>query len=204
MKQELCRIRPESAWIIQANLRDIESLEEMLRTAIDQAGRLDGLINNASAFFPTPLASGAEREWDELMAVNLKAPWFLSTAAAPFLEKTRGTIINIIDIYAQHPLRDYAAYCASKSGLVSITRSLAQELAPHVRVNAIAPGAILWPENDDNLDARQQLIARTPLKRMGDPQDIARTAHFLISSADFITGQMINVDGGRTSAFLEP
>ncbi len=204
LQQELCRIRPESAGIIQANLREVSSLEEMLRVAVDQAGRLDGLINNASAFFPTPLASGTEQEWDELMEVNLKAPWFLSRAAAPFLEKTKGTIINIIDIYAQSPLSHYAAYCASKAGLASITRSLAQELGPDVRVNAIAPGAILWPENNDDPDARRQLIARTPLKRTGDPQDIARTAHFLICGSDFITGQMINVDGGRTNAFLDP
>ncbi len=204
LEQELCRIRPESASIIQADLRDVSSLEEMLRAAIDQAGRLDGLINNASAFFPTPLASCSEQEWDELMDVNLKAPYFLSRAAAPFLEKTKGTIINIIDIYAQHPLLHYAAYCASKAGLASITRSLAQELGPDVRVNAIAPGAILWPKNNDDLDARRQLIARTPLKRIGDPQDIARTAHFLISCSDFITGQTINVDGGRANAFLDP
>ncbi len=204
LKQELCRIRPGSASIIQANLRDVSSLEEMLRAAIGQSGRLDGLINNASTFFSTPLASCAEREWDELMDVNLKAPWFLSRAAAPFLEKTRGTIINIIDIYARHPLLHYAAYCASKAGLVSITRSLAQELGPDVRVNAIAPGAILWPENNDDMDARRQLIARTPLKRVGDPRDIARTAHFLISGSDFITGQTINVDGGRADAFLDP
>ncbi len=204
LKQELCRVRPESASTVQANLRDVESLEEMLCAAIDQTGRLDGLINNASAFFPTPLASCAEREWDELMDVNLKAPWFLSRAAAPFLEKTRGAIINIIDIYAQRPLLHYAAYCASKAGLVSITRSLAQELGPDVRVNAIAPGAILWPENNDDPDARRQLIDRTPLKRTGDPQDIARTAHFLICGSDFITGQTINVDGGRANAFLDP
>ena len=146
LKQELCQIRPESASIIQADLRNIPGLEEMLRATIDKSGRLDGLINNASAFFPTPLASCVEREWDELMDVNLKAPWFLSRVAAPFLKKTRGAIINITDIYAQRPLLNYAAYCASKAGLVSITQALAQELGPDVRVNAIAPGAILWPE----------------------------------------------------------
>ena len=201
LQQELCRIRPESASIIQADLRNISSLEEMLRVTIDKSGRLDGLINNASAFFPTTLVSCVEREWDELMDVNLKAPWFLSRAAAPFLEKTKGTIINITDIYAQRPLLDYAVYCASKAGLASITRSLAQELGPDVRVNAIAPGAILWPESEDDLNARQQLISQTPLKRIGDPHDIARTAHFLISCSDFITGQTINVDGGRAGAF---
>ena len=204
LRRELCRIRPASAFIIQADLGNISGLEGMLHTAVDQAGRLDGLINNASTFFATPLASCNERQWDELMDINLKAPYFLSRAAAPFLEKTKGTIINITDIYAQHPLPAYAAYCASKAGLVSITRSLAQELGPDVRVNAIAPGAILWPENNDDADARQQLISRTPLQRIGDPGDIARTAHFLISHSDFITGQIIDVDGGRASAFLHP
>ncbi len=204
LQQELCRVRSASALIIQADLANIPGLEEMLRAAVDQSGRLDGLINNASAFFATPLASCVERQWDELMDVNLKAPWFLSRAAAPFLARTKGAIINITDIYAQHPLPGYAAYCASKAGLMSITRSLAQELGPNVRVNAIAPGAILWPEHNDDRDARRQLIARTPLKRIGDPRDIAKTAHFLISHADFITGEIISVDGGRASAFLHP
>ena len=145
-------------------------------------------------------ASCSEREWDELMDVNLKAPYFLSRAAAPFLKKTKGAIVNITDIYAQRPLLDYSAYCASKAGLVSVTQSLAKELGPDVRVNAIAPGAILWPKNDNDQNARQQIISQTPLKRIGDPQDIARTAHFLISSSDFISGQTITVDGGRTGA----
>ncbi len=200
LKHELCHVRPDSASIIQADLRKISSLGGMLRETIDRSGRLDGLINNASAFFPTPLASCSEQEWDELMDVNLKAPYFLSKAAAPFLKKTKGAIVNITDIYAQRPLLDYSAYCASKAGLVSVTLSLAKELGPDVRVNAIAPGAILWPENDNDQNARQQIISRTPLKRIGDPQDIARTAHFLISSSDFISGQTITVDGGRTGA----
>ncbi|MGI9311463.1 MAG: SDR family oxidoreductase, partial [bacterium] len=159
----------------------------------------DALINNASLFFPTPLRSADEEQWRRMMDTNLKAPFFLSQAAAPYLKKTRGAIINITDIYADRPLLAHALYCASKAGLWSLTRSLAQELGPEIRVNAIAPGAILWPEHDTDELAHQRMVSRTPLKSAGDADDIAGTVQFLLADAPFVTGQMIRVDGGRTA-----
>jgi pteridine reductase len=161
-------------------------------------GRLDVLINNASAFFPTPPCETGEQQWNTLLDTNLKAPFFLSQAAAPHLDKTQGSIINLIDIYAERPVQSHAVYCATKAGLASLTRSFAQSLAPEVRVNGIAPGAILWPENQHDEVAQKRLISRTPLRRAGDPQDIADAALFLIQGAPYITGQILTVDGGRT------
>ncbi len=191
--------RPDSAFLVQADLGEPQVCAQTIADSIDQAGRLDCLVNNASAFFPTPIDTADEKDWETLMGANLKAPLFLSQAALPHLRKTEGCIINLIDIYANRPLRDHPIYIASKAGLAALTRSLAIDAAP-VRVNGIAPGAILWPENigGDSEDGKQRLIARTPLKRLGKPSDIAKTALFLAKDAPFITGQIISVDGGRS------
>ena len=161
-------------------------------------GRVDALINNASAFFPTPMGEVTNDHWEALMGVNLKAPFFLSQACAKALASAHGAIINLTDIYADRPLPHHPVYSASKAGLVALTRSLAQELGPDVRVNAVAPGAIIWPESGDSEENQNEILRRTPLGRLGDPQDIADTVKFLLCDAPFITGQIINVDGGRS------
>ncbi|WP_423908435.1 pteridine reductase [Candidatus Spongiihabitans sp.] len=198
IRSELCEIRPDSVRLIQGNLGDIAKVKYLIREAVNALGQLDALVNNASAFFPTPIASSKESQWQTIMDTNLKAPYFLSQAVAPYLKKQNGCIINITDIYAQRPLLDYAIYSASKAGLVSLTKSLANELGPEIRVNAIAPGAILWPENDTDEISHQRMISKTPLKRAGEPEDIAKTIHFLLANSNYITGQVINVDGGRS------
>jgi pteridine reductase len=198
IQSELNEIRPGSVKLIQGDLRDIASVKLLIREIINELGRLDALINNASAFFPTPIATSREIQWEIIMDTNLKAPYFLSQAVAPYLKKQGGSIINITDIYAETPLLEHAMYSASKAGLVSLTKSLACELAPEIRVNAVAPGVILWPENDTDDVSHQRMISNTPLKRAGEPEDIAKVIHFLLTNSNFITGQVINVDGGRT------
>jgi len=198
IESELCEIRPDSVKLIQGDLRDIASVKLIIREVVNQLGQLDALVNNASAFFPTPVSSSRESQWETIMDTNLKAPYFLSQTVAPYLKKQRGSIINITDIYAENPLLEHAIYSALKAGLASLTKSLALELGPEIRVNAVAPGAILWPEYDTDEISHQRMISNTPLKRAGEPEDIAKAIHFLITSADYITGQMINVDGGRT------
>lgn len=198
LQEKLNARREQSCILMQCDLLQTNKLKPLIDECVRQAGRLDVLINNASAFYPTPIGETDQRQWDTLLDSNLKAPFFLSQAAAPQLRKTRGCIINLVDIYAERPLGDHAAYCASKAGLLSLTRSFAQQLAPHVRVNGISPGAILWPENQHNDIAQQRLLSRVPLKRTGRPQDIAETALFLIRSSPYITGHIIPVDGGRT------
>lgn len=198
IRSQLCQIRPDSVHLIQGDLRDIAKMKHLVRQAVNALGQLDALVNNASAFFPTPIASSKESQWQTIMDTNLKAPYFLSQVAAPYLKKQNGCIINITDIYAQQPLLEHAIYSASKAGLVSLTKSLATELGPEIRVNAVAPGAILWPENDTDEIGHQRMISRTPLKRIGEPDDIAKTIHFLLANSDYITGQVINVDGGRS------
>jgi pteridine reductase len=198
LQEKLNYQRKQSCILIQGDLTEFNKLKSLVEETVRQMGRLDVLINNASSFFATPLNHSSEKDWDALLNVNLKAPYFLSQAAAPHLAKHTGCIINLIDIYADRPLQDHPIYCASKAGLASLTRSFAQSLAP-VRVNGIAPGAILWPEQQQDEIAQQRLLSRTPLKRLGDPQDIANTTLFLIQSAPYLTGQIINIDGGRTT-----
>ena len=198
LRAELCEKRPESVLLIRGDLTEIAKVKNLVRQCAAELGRLDALINNASVFLPTPIRSADEDRWQQIMDTNLKAPFFLSQAAAPYLKKTRGAIINITDIYVHRPLPEHAIYCAAKAGLWSLTQSLAQELSPEVRVNAVAPGAIIWPEHDTDELSHQRLVSRTPLKSIGDADDIARVVKFLLSDAGFITGQMINVDGGRT------
>jgi pteridine reductase len=158
------------------------------------------LINNASSFFPTPLGTIDSAAWDDLIGSNLKAPLFLTQAAAPYLKAAHGAVVNITDIHAERPLAGYPVYCAAKAGLLGLTRALAVELAPEVRVNAVAPGPILWPE-DGAFDGRtrDQIVSHTLLKRSGAPQDIARAVRYLLQDASYVTGQVINVDGGRTA-----
>ena len=197
---ELNTARPYSAACVQADLLDIESLPRLVADTIARFGRLDGLVNNASSFYPTPLGSIDLAAWDDLVGSNLKAPLFLTQAAAPHLLAARGAVVNITDIHAERPLAAYPLYCAAKAGLLGLTRALAIELGPRVRVNAVAPGPILWPEGsgfDDS--AREEIVAHTLLQRAGCPQDIARAVRYLLLDAAYVTGQVINVDGGRTA-----
>ncbi len=198
---ELNDKRPKSAATIRADLLDVENLGALVEFALRHFGTLDVLVNNASTFYPTKIGEITPAAWDDLMGTNLKVPLFLSQAAAPALRKSNGLILNIVDIHALRPLRDYPVYCAAKAGLQMITRSLAKELGPEIRVNGISPGPVLWPEGPSDEKARAKIIERTVLKRMGTPEDIARTALFFAASAPFITGQILAVDGGRSVAW---
>jgi len=199
LASKLNATRADSCSLIQGDLHQEECLENLVQTAVKQFGSLDALINNASSFYPTPIETINNDHWHDLMGSNLKAPLFLAKHAAAELRKSKGCIINIIDIYAQKPLSNHPIYCAAKAGLSSATLSLANDLAPEIRVNGIAPGAILWPENDNSEITQTDLLKRVPLARLGEPQDIAKTAKFLICDAPYITGQIIAVDGGRTT-----
>jgi pteridine reductase len=200
LQAELNQIRPGSVMLAQADLLDIARLPGLIDETVRNFGRLDALVNNASSFFPTPLGEITEKAWDDLIGSNLKAPLFLSQAAAPELKKQFGCIVNIVDIHAEWPLKRYVVYNSAKGGLAALTRSLAQELGPEIRVNGVSPGPILWPENGEWKEkaARRHIIERTLLKRTGEPDDIARTVVFLIAEAPYITGQIIAVDGGRS------
>jgi pteridine reductase len=200
LESELNQIRPDSVALVQADLLDISQIPRLISQTIQKFGKLDALINNASSFFATPVGAVTEAGWDDLIGSNLKAPLFLSQEAAPHLKNQLGCIVNIVDIHADRPLKNYVIYSSAKAGLSSLTRSLALELAPDIRVNGVSPGPILWPENDEwkDLSVRQSIISKTLLKRMGEPDDIARTVLFLIADAPYITGQIIAVDGGRS------
>lgn len=198
LQKELNDIRPESVILAQADLLEINKLPSLVREAAEAWGRLDILINNASNFYPTPIGTIDEKAWNDLMGSNLKGPLFLSQAAAPYLKKQCGCIVNMVDIHADRPLKEHPVYCMAKAGLAMMTRSLAGELGPEIRVNGIAPGAILWPENDIDEVTKQRIVSRTFLKRQGEPTDIARTILFLVRDANYITGQVIPVDGGRS------
>jgi pteridine reductase len=198
LQAELNHQRKDSVALIQADLLDIAKLPAMVEQTAQSFGRLDALVNNASSFFQTPVGEITAAAWEDLIGTNLRAPLFLSQAAAPALKKSQGAIVNITDIHAERPLKNYVVYSVAKAGLVGLTRSLARELAPEVRVNAIAPGPILWPD-DETFDelSRQRIISHTPLKREGTPEDIAKAVHFLLAEATYVTGETINVDGGR-------
>jgi pteridine reductase len=200
---ELNAHRPHSAAAHGLDLSDTDGLEALVGAALQAYGRLDGLINNASGFFPTPLGTITTAQWDDLMASNLKAPLFLAQAAAPELKKTRGAIVNIIDIHAERPLKQYVVYSAAKAGLAGLTRSLALELAPEVRVNGVSPGAIKWPDDSTNSGQfgpaeRARILAATPLGREGGEDEIAKAVAFLLDGPSYITGQILAVDGGRS------
>jgi pteridine reductase len=170
----------------------------LIAAASEFRQRLDLLVNNASSFYPTPLVEADESAWDDLIGSNLKAPFFLSQSAAPLIKASGGCIINLVDIHAERPLKDHPIYSIAKAGNAMLVKSLARELGPDIRVNGVAPGAILWPEQGLEEAARQEILDRTALKRPGTPEDIARTLLFLVRDAPYITGQIIAVDGGRT------
>jgi pteridine reductase len=194
-------LRANSAALFQADLLDLAKLPALCEFTVQTFGGLDVLINNASTFYPTPIGKITPEAWDDLTGSNLKVPLFLSQAAAPALRESRGLIINLVDIHALRPLRHHTVYCAAKAGLHMLTRSLAKELGPEIRVNGISPGPVLWPENQGDTSGRAKIIERTILKRMGTPEDIARTALFFAASAPFVTGQVLAVDGGRSVAW---
>ena len=200
LEQELNALRPKSAAVFKADLLDLQALPQLVQKIIQKFGRLDALVNNASSFYATPLQEVNEQQWHDLLGTNLQAPLFLAQAAATELRQRHGAIVNIADIHADRPLQGHLLYSMAKAGLVALTRGLAQELAPHVRVNAISPGVIIWPENAawQDEEQRQKIIAHTLLKREGEPDDIARTVQFLLNNAPYITGQIIAVDGGRS------
>ena len=200
LQAELNEIRADSVALVQADLLNMANLPALVHDTVQRFERLDVLINNASSFFPTPVGEITEATWDDLMGTNLKTPLFLSQAAAPHLRKTEGCIVNIVDIHSDRPMKNYTVYSTAKGGLVSLTRALARELGPEVRVNGVSPGAILWPEDEGWSDAlaRQRIVNTTLLKRTGEPDDIARTVRFLVDDAPYITGQIIAVDGGRS------
>ena len=200
LQAELNAIRAGSVILIQADLLDCDSFPNIIQTTLASFGRIDVLVNNASSFYASPIGSITENNWLDLMGTNLKAPLFLAQAAAQELRHRSGCIVNITDIHAERPMKNYVIYSVAKAGLVGLTRSLARELGPEVRVNAVAPGPIIWPEDLPELDevSRQRIISHTILKHAGDPADIAQAVYYLAADAGYVTGQVINVDGGRS------
>lgn len=199
LEAEFNAARGGSAWRVKADLLANAAPQLLVRTAVEQFGRLDLLVNNASSFFPTAVGEIEDRNWEDLIGTNVKAPLLLSQAAAPELARARGSIVNIVDIHADRPLKGYVVYTIAKAGLAALTRSLAMELAPQVRVNGVSPGAIAWPEDGQFPDAvRKHIIEDTLLGRLGEPEDIARAVEYLAAGAPYVTGQIIAVDGGRS------
>ncbi|RAN75229.1 pteridine reductase [Bacillus sp. SRB_336] len=198
LADELEQQRHGSTLLLQAELAELPALPRMVEQLLAHYGRLDALVNNASAFYPTVLGAATAQQWNELFASNAQAPFFLSQAAIPALREARGSIVNMIDIYAERPLAGHALYCMAKAALAAMTRSLALELGPQIRVNGVAPGAVMWPSDGKPYDDQQALLARTPLQRAGTPDDVAGAILWLLRDAPFVTGQIIRVDGGRT------
>ncbi|MHB1272829.1 MAG: pteridine reductase [Rhodanobacter sp.] len=198
LADELEHRRRGSTLLLQAELAELSALPGVIERLLAHYGRLDALINNASAFHATPLGTATPAQWDELFASNAQAPFFLSQAAIPALRQAQGGIVNLLDIYAERPLAEHPLYCMAKAALSAMTRSLALDLAPAVRVNGVAPGAVLWPSDGKACDDQQALLARTPLQRAGTPEDVAGAVLWLLRDAPFVTGQIIRVDGGRT------
>ena len=200
LQKQLNELRPHSTSLFQADLLDLPALPQLVNKVISHYGQLDALVNNASSFYATQLADINESQWHDLLGTNLKAPLFLAQAAAAELRRRHGCIVNIADIHAERPMHGHLLYSVAKAGLVALTRGLAQEMAPQVRVNAVAPGVIVWPESADWMDEeqRRRIVAHTLLKREGEPDDIAGAVAFLIADAPYVTGQVIAVDGGRS------
>ncbi len=198
LQDELNGLRADSAEIFQADLGDTSVCQPLIDGVARWAGGLDILVNNASSFYPTPLGTVTESQWDDLVGSNLKAPLFLSQEALPHLKERSGSIVNIVDIHARRPLKDHVVYGPAKAGLAMLTLSLAKDLAPEVRVNGISPGAILWPENGMTDEVRQKIVEQIPLARAGSPADIADCVLYLVRDAGYVTGQIIAVDGGRS------
>ncbi len=202
LQTEMNQARPQSVQLVSGDLlAGADFLRHLVSETVKAFGRVDVLVNNASSFYPTPLEEATEKQWENLIGTNLKTPFFLAQAAAPHLKAAQGCIVNMADIYGDLPLKRYPIYSAAKAGVIMLTRSLARELGPEVRVNAIAPGAIMWPEDGLDDAAKKRVIARTVLKRTGVPEDVSRAVLFLIADGGYITGQVIRVDGGR-SIFL--
>ncbi len=202
LARELNALRADSAALVKADLLQRDTPQALVKATLQAFGRIDALINNASSFYATPVGRINQKAWDDLIGTNLKAPLFLAQAAAAELKKRRGCIINIIDIHAELPLPDYVVYTVAKGGLLALTRSLARELAPAVRVNGVSPGPITWPDTSiwKSAATRKRIIARTLLKRVGEPDDIAKAVEYLLGAAPYVTGQVIAVDGGRSIA----
>jgi pteridine reductase len=197
---ELEATRPGSTLVLQADLDRMEALPALVAQTVERFGRLDALVNNASTFHPTPVGATTPAQWDALFSSNARAPFFLAQAAAPHLVAANGAIVNLVDIYAERPLRQHTVYCMAKAALLMMTRSLAIELGPSVRVNAVAPGAILWPEDDSNTAAQEAMLGRTPLARTGTPEEVAEAVRWLLQDASYSTGQVLDLDGGRMLA----
>ena len=197
LQAELEKTRPGSCLLLQADLGQFDRLPELVAQTVGHYGRIDALVNNASAFYPTPIGSATAAMWDELFASNARAPFFLSQAAAPHLKKSGGAIVNLVDFYAERPLKNHTVYVMAKAALAMMTLSLAKELAPEVRVNGVAPGAVLWPEAGKSYADQETLIANTALQRAGTPDDVAEAVRWLLVDARYTTGQIIRVDGGR-------
>ena len=197
---ELERVRPGSTVRLQADLAEFDRLPELVAQTVGRFGRLDALVNNASGFFPTPVGEATPAQWDALFATNARAPLFLSQAAAPHLARNGGAIVNLTDLYGERPLAGHSIYCMAKAALLMATKSLALELGPEVRVNAVSPGAILWPEDGGDDAARRAMLQRTPLARTGTPEEVAEAVRWLLQDATYCTGQVIHLDGGRRLA----
>jgi pteridine reductase len=195
---ELNSSRAGSAIAVGGDIRDIAAVERVVTEVTAHAGRLDILVNNASSFYPTPLGTITNEAWHDVIDSNLKAPLFLAQAALPHLQAARGVIVNIVDIHAQRPLRHYVVYGAAKAGLAMLTRALAKDLGPDIRVNGVAPGAILWPESGVSESVQQTILKQVPLKRTGSPEDIASAVLYFVRDATYVTGQILAVDGGRS------
>ena len=189
--------RPGSTLTLQADLEAFDRLPELVARTVGHFGRLDSLVNNASGFFPTPFGDATPAQWDALFGVNLRAPFFLAQAAAPHLAKAGGAIVNLADVHGERPLEGHAIYGMSKAALLYMTRALALELAPSVRVNAVAPGAILWPEEGKDQSGKDALLARTPLSRIGTVEEVAEAVRWLLRDASYMTGEVLHIDGGR-------
>ena len=199
LQVELNARRADSVALAQADLLKTAACSQLVKAALKHFGQLDAVVNNASSFYPTAIGEITEQAWDDLVGTNLKAPLFLAQAAAPELRKQHGCIVNLVDIHAELPMRNHAVYTAAKGGLAALTRALARDLGPEIRVNGIAPGTILWPDDETWRDelSRQRIINQTALKRIGEPDDIAKAVQFLLADAPYVTGQILAVDGGR-------
>lgn len=197
---ELERACAGSSLVLQADLADLQAPAMLVDATLAHFDRLDALVNNASAFFPTPVGTVTVEQWNELFASNAQAPFFLAQAATPALRAAQGAIVNLVDIYAERALANHTLYCMAKAALAAMTRALALDLAPEVRVNGVAPGAVLWPSDGKPYDEQQAMLARTPMQRAGSPEDMAGAVLWLLRDAPYVTGQILNVDGGRTLA----
>lgn len=197
---ELERACAGSSLVLQADLADLQAPAMLVDATLAHFGRLDALVNNASTFFPTPVGTVTVEQWNELFASNAQAPFFLAQAATPALRAAQGAIVNLVDIYAERALANHPLYCMAKAALAAMTRALALDLAPDVRVNGVAPGAVLWPSDGKPYDDQQAMLARTPMQRAGSPEDVAGAVLWLLRDAPYVTGQILNVDGGRTLA----